>query len=132
MSNANVESVQRIYEAFGAGDVETILGLLADDVDFSTESDARIAPWHGVRTKAEVPAFFQAIGETIDVTDFTVLSVTANDTDVMAVIRFGFTVRSNGKSGTMNLHHWWTFRDGKVVLYRGSEDTALVAERLGS
>jgi len=132
MSNANVESVQRIYEAFGAGDVETILGLLADDVDFSSESEAPIAPWHGVRTKAEVPAFFQAIGETIDVTDFTVLSVTANDTDVMAVIRFGFTVRSNGKSGTMNLHHWWTFRDGKVVLYRGSEDTALVAERLGS
>ena len=132
MSNANVESVQRIYEAFGAGDVETILGLLADDVDFSTESEAPIAPWHGLRTKAEVPAFFQAIGETIDVTDFTVLSVTANDTDVMAVIRFGFTVRSNGKSGTMNLHHWWTFRDGKVVLYRGSEDTALVAERLGS
>ena len=132
MSNANVESVQRIYEAFGAGDVEAILGLLADDVDFSSESEAPIAPWHGVRTKAEVPAFFQAIGETIDVTDFTVLSVTANDTDVMAVIRFGFTVRSNGKSGTMNLHHWWTFRDGKVVLYRGSEDTALVAERLGS
>jgi len=132
MSNANVESVQRIYEAFGAGDVETILGLLADDVDFSSESEAPIAPWHGVRTKAEVPAFFQAIGETIDVTDFTVLSVTANDTDVMAVIRFGFTVRSNGKPGTMNLYHWWTFRDGKVVLYRGSEDTALVAERLGS
>ena len=132
MSNANVESVQRIYEAFGAGDVETILGLLADDVDFSSESEAPIAPWHGVRTKAEVPAFFQAIGETIDVTDFTVLSVTANDTDVMAVIRFGFTVRSNGKPGTMNLHHWWTFRDGKVVLYRGSEDTALGAERLGS
>ena len=132
MSNANTESVQRIYEAFGAGDVDTILGLLADDVDFSAESEAKIAPWHGKRTKAEVPAFFQAIGETIDVTDFTVLSVTANDTDVIAVIRFGFTVRSTGKSGTMHLHHWWTFRDGKVVLYRGSEDTALVAEKLAS
>ena len=130
MSNANVESVQRIYEAFGTGDVETILNLLADDVDFSSESEARIAPWHGKKTKAEIPGFFQAIAETIDVTDFTVQSITANETDVMAVIRFGFTVRSNGKSGTMNLHHWWTFRDGKVVLYRGSEDTALVAERL--
>jgi ketosteroid isomerase-like protein len=50
----------------------------------------------------------------------------------MAVIRFGFTVPSTGKSGTMSLHHWWTFRDGKAVLYRGSEDTALVAERLAS
>ena len=56
----------------------------------------------------------------------------ANDTDVIAVIRFGFTVRSNARSGAMNLHHWWSFRDGKVVLYRGSEDAALVAERLAS
>ena len=129
MGTTNVESVQRIYEAFGAGEVDTILSLLADDVDFSSESESRIAPWHGQRSRAEVPAFFQAIAETIDVTDFTVQSLAANDTDVMAVIRFGFTVRSTGKSGTMNLHHWFSFRDGKVVLYRGSEDTALVAEK---
>jgi len=129
MGNSNVESVQRIYEAFGAGDVDTILSLLAADVDFASESESRIAPWHGQRSKAEVPGFFQAIAETIDVTDFTVQSLAANDTDVMAVIRFGFTVRSTGKSGTMNLHHWFSFRDGEVVLYRGSEDTALVAER---
>jgi ketosteroid isomerase-like protein len=132
MGNSNVEAVQRIYQAFGEGDVATILDMLADDVDFASESEERIAPWHGKRTKAEVPEFFQAIGETIDVTDFTVQSITASDTDVMAVIRFGFTVRSTGKSGAMNLHHWWSFRDGEVVLYRGSEDTALVAERLAS
>jgi len=30
----------------------------------------------------------------------------------------------------MDLHHWWRFRDGKVVLVRGTEDTALVAEIL--
>jgi ketosteroid isomerase-like protein len=30
----------------------------------------------------------------------------------------------------MTLHHWWRFRDGKVVLYRGTEDTALTAELL--
>ena len=121
MSNQNIEAVQRIDEAFGAG-----------DVDFSAESEQAIVPWHGKKAKAEVPGFFQAIGETIDVTDFTVQSVTANDTDVMAVISFGFTVRGNGKAGSMHLHHWWRFRDGKVVLYRGSEDTALVAARLAS
>lgn len=31
---------------------------------------------------------------------------------------------------TMDLHHWWRFRDGKVCLYRGSEDTALTATLL--
>ena len=130
MGNANTESVQRIYEAFGAGDVDTILGLLADDVDWSAEAEGTAAPWYGRRTKAEVPAFFQAIAENLEVTDFEVLSIAANDTDVMAVIRFGETAKSTGKSGSMTLHHWWRFRDGKVVLYRGTEDTALTAELL--
>ena len=128
--SSNVESVQRIYQAFGEGDVQTILDLLADDVDFASEPDQKIAPWHGRRGKAEVPAFFQALGETIDVTEFDVLSITSSDTDVMAVIRFGMKVKATGKAGTMDLHHWWRFRDGKVVLYRGTEDTALTADLL--
>ena len=130
MSDGNLRAVQQIYEAFGKGDVATIMDLLADDVDWASEADQDVAPWHGRRTKAEVPAFFQAIGETLDVTEFTPLSFTSNDTDVMTVIRFGATARDTGKSGAMDLHHWWRFRDGKVVLYRGTEDTALTAELL--
>ena len=130
MADPKIETVQGIYEAFGRGDVAAILAVLADDVDFASEPDQKIAPWHGRRTKAEVPAFFQAIGEALEVTEFTPLSFTSNETDVMAVIRFGSTVRATGKSGTMDLHHWWRFRDGKVVLYRGTEDTALTADLL--
>ena len=132
MSDGNLRAVQQIYEAFGKGDVATIMDLLADDVDWASEADQDIAPWHGRRTKAQVPAFFQAIGETLDVSEFTPLSFTSNDTDVMAVVRFGLTVKDTGKSGVMDLHHWWRFRDGKVVLYRGTEDTALTADLLGA
>ena len=131
-AQANVAAVQRIYQAFGEGDVQTILDLLADDVDFASEPEENLAPWHGRRTKSEVPAFFQALADTLDVTEFTPLSFTSSDTDVSAVIRFGFTVKANGKSGVMDLHHWWRFRDGKVVLYRGTEDTALTAKLLSS
>ena len=130
MGNANIEAVQKIYEAFGKGDVDTILGMLADDVDWSAEAQGNRAPWYGRRTKAEVPAFFQAIYENLDVTKFEIESIAANDTDVMVVIGFDETVKSTGKSGSMTLHHWWRFRDGKVVLYRGTEDTALTAELL--
>jgi hypothetical protein len=30
----------------------------------------------------------------------------------------------------MDLHHWFRFRDGKVYFYRGTEDTALMADAL--
>ena len=132
MSEANVQVVHQIYEAFGTGDVATIMDLLTDDVDWAAEAGRDGAPWYGRRTKAEVPAFFQAIGETLDVTEFAPLSFAANDTDVMVVIRFAFTAKATGRSGVMNLHHWWRFRDGKVYSYRGSEDTALTAELLAS
>jgi uncharacterized protein len=131
MADSKIETVQNIYAAFGRGDVAFIMDQLNDDVDFASEPDQDIAPWHGKRTKAQVPAFFQALGETIDVTEFTPLAFTSNDTEVMAVVRFGMTAKATGKSGVMDIHHWWQFRDGKVSLYRGTEDTALTAALLG-
>lgn len=129
-TNGNLQAVQEMYEAFGRGDVNAIVDRLADDVDWGVEPDSKIAPWHGRRSKAEVPAFFQAIADTHDVTEFTPLAFATNDTDVMVVIRYGFKMRATGKAGSMDLHHWWRFRDGKVILVRGTEDTALVAEAL--
>src|SRR5262245_882372 len=114
MSDQKIDVVQGIYAAFGRGDVPFILDQVTDDVDWASEPDQTIAPWHGKRTKSEMPAFFQALGETVDVTEFTPLTIAANDTDVLAVIRFGVTVKATGKSGVMDLHHWWRFRDGKV------------------
>ena len=90
MGDQKIETIQKIYEAFGTGDVPAILDQLSDDLDFGSEVDSKVAPWHGLRrTKPEVAEFFQAIGENLEVTEFTVLSITSNDTDVMAVIRFG-------------------------------------------
>jgi uncharacterized protein len=133
MSDSKITTVQAMYEAFGHGDVDAILEHLTDDVDWASEAATGSAPWHGVkRGKAEVPSFFEALARTTEVTEFTPLSFAANETDVLAVIRYGFTSRETGKSGTMNIHHWWRFRDGKVYSYRGSEDTELTAEVLGT
>jgi len=133
MSDPKIQTVQTIYEAFGRGDVATILDQLADDVDWAAESEATVAPWHGVKHgKAEVPEFFEGIAKSLDVTEFQLLSIGSNDTDVFVTIRFGFTAKETGRSGVMELHHWWQFRDGKVVRYRGSEDTAQVAEVLAA
>ena len=133
MSEANIATIQSIYEAFGRGDVASILERVTDDVDWASESSSTIAPWHGVRHgKAEVTGFFEAFGTASDVIEFTPLSFTANDSgDVMAVVRLDMKVRATGRSGAMNIHHWWRLRDGKVWHYRGTEDTALVASLLG-
>jgi ketosteroid isomerase-like protein len=129
MTDTKISTVQDIYEAFGRGDVEAILERVTDDVDWASEPDGS-APWHGVHHgKGEVPNFFKGLGEHIEVTEFTPLAFASNETDVMVVIRFGMRVPATGKAGTMDLHHWWRFRDRLVCVYRGTEDTALT-ERL--
>jgi ketosteroid isomerase-like protein len=131
MSDQNIKTVQGIYEAFRSGDVAHIVDQVTDDVDWASEADSKIAPWHGVHHgKDELPRFFEELAGSVEVTEFTPLSFAANDTDVMTVVRFAMLVPATGRSGVMDLHHWFRFRDGKVYQYRGTEDTALTAELL--
>ena len=59
MSDPKIQTVQKIYEAFGRGDVATILDQLTDDVDWASEASSTAAPWYGVhKGKGEVPDFF--------------------------------------------------------------------------
>jgi hypothetical protein len=131
-ADANLATVQAIYQAFGTGDVPTILDTLTDDVDWATDGATGAAPWYGIKHgKDEVATFFSAIAETIDVSEFSVLTMAATETEVLTFIRFGFAPRG-GEPATMHLHHYFRFRDGKIDYYRGAEDTALTAQTLGA
>jgi ketosteroid isomerase-like protein len=48
--------------------------------------------------------------------------------EVFVLIPFTARVKATGRSYTMNLHHYWHFRDGKIDRYRGSEDSAQTLE----
>ena len=131
MSTANIATIQRVYEAFGRGDVAAILDTVTDDIDWASESSSSLAPWHGVRRgKDEVAGFFTALASSAEILEFTPLAFAANEDDVMVVIHFEMKVPATGRSGSMQLHHWWRLRDGKVWHYRGTEDTALTAALL--
>jgi ketosteroid isomerase-like protein len=74
-----------------------------------------------------VPRFFKEIGSSVDITEFTPLSFTSNETDVMVAIRWGFTVKATGRNATLHMQHWWRFADGKVAAVRTVEDTEQTA-----
>jgi ketosteroid isomerase-like protein len=124
-ADANIKTIMSVYEAFGRGDVAAILEAVTDDVDWASEANPAVAPWHGVRHgKDAVAGFFADFGSTMEVEEFTPVSVAANDTDVLTVVRFRARTRAAGKTAAMDLHHYFTFRDGKIAYYRGTEDTA--------
>jgi uncharacterized protein len=128
----NIEVASQMYQALGRGDIQAILGLVTNDVDWSTDAAIESAPWYGPRHgKAAVADFFEEVGKTGPITEFTPLAFASNDDgDVMVFIRYAFTVTATGKHVAMNMHHYWKFRDGKACYVRSSEDTAQVTAAL--
>jgi uncharacterized protein len=121
----NIKTIQAIYEAFGRGDVGTILEAVTDDVDWASDTSSTVAPWYGVKHGKEgVGSFFAAFGTTMDVQEFTPLTYAANDDAVFTLVRFRGSPRSTKKAVEMNLHHYFRFRGGKIFYYRGTEDSA--------
>jgi ketosteroid isomerase-like protein len=126
-----IKLIGSLYEAFGRGDLETILDALDDNVDWGVETSTDLASWYGPRRGKEgVASFFQQFGTAMEVDEFTPLSLAANDDSVFALVRCRARARSTGKAVDMNLHHYFRFDGGKIAYYRGTEDTAAMQEAI--
>jgi hypothetical protein len=126
MSERNIQIVQDIYAAFGRGDVPAIMRHVSDDLHgFGVVSAEKVVPWHiQISKKQDVPQFFQAIADSADFTRFEPRDFAAGGDHVYCTISWDVTFKHNGKKLTHdNVMHRFTFKNGKVVEWRGTEDT---------
>src|SRR5690349_11237488 len=116
----NVATIERIYAAFGRGDVDTILAAVSDDVDWQTDAASTEAPWWGHRQgKDELIGFFEGIGRTTVVREFDVITIASTDNEVLSFLRYSFTAKESGAAATMHLHHYFRFNGlGKIDYVR--------------
>lgn len=121
----NVENIQKIYEAFGRGDTEYIVSQLTEDVRWVSHFEA-VVPWAGDYSgKSNVPRFFDAIGQSVDVTAFTPGEFVAQGVTVVSVGDFGCRVRATGKSALTRWVFIWKFREGRIFSYEQFHDPAI-------
>ena len=82
---ANVSTVQMIYDAFGRGDVSAIVNTLADKFEWHHRG-APSVPWGKSRsTKEEVRSFFRELDEAVQVLGFEVQDYIAQDDKVVGL-----------------------------------------------
>ena len=125
---SNTETVQSLYDAFGRGDVATIVSLVADDVSWdNTRVASRECPWNGdFSGKTKLPGFFQAVGGQLDLTVFDPHTFIAQGNHVAVQLRVEGKMRKNGQPFVNDAVHIWTFNDaGMVTKYRHFNDTAM-------
>ena len=128
MSEAqNVETVGKIYEAFGRGDIPYIIDQLLEDVRWVSHFES-VVPWAGDYSgKSRVQKFFDAIGGSVDVTAFTPREFVAQGDTVVSLGEFGCRVRSTGKSALTRWVFIWKFREGRVYSYEQFHDPAIAS-----
>ncbi|HWD41718.1 MAG TPA: nuclear transport factor 2 family protein [Fimbriimonas sp.] len=121
----NISTIQDMYAAFGRGDVDSIVSKLSPDVQWHSYLDPAV-PWAGsFNTTKEVPNFFKAIYESVDVQSFDPGEFIANGDTVISIGTFGSTAKSTGKSTLVKWIFVWKFRDGKVTSYEQFQDSKL-------
>jgi uncharacterized protein len=133
MSDKNIATVQQIYQAFGRGDVPGILEHIADDMrGFGVVSESTEVPWHiQITRKGDVPKFFQALAAECEFTRFEPRDFAAGGDQVYCTVSFDVTMRRNGRKVSFeNSMHRFTLKNGRVVEWRGSEDTEKVKKAL--
>ena len=127
--NNNVATVGAIYEAFGKGDISSVLEFLSDQVQWEQWEDNSAqksgVPWLQSREGKEgALEFFKIVGG-FSIKNFRVLSLMADENQVAAEIVFEADVPATGGHFRDEEVHLWTFDgEGKVKRLRHYSDTA--------
>jgi ketosteroid isomerase-like protein len=121
---SNAATVQAIYEAFGRGDVATILDKLDDAVEWETTVPVSDVPWlQARRGKANIVGFFESMAP-LKITRFEPHTIFDGGDKVFVLITFEATSRGKRYSFPNNGHLWQFNTAGKVVKYDHVTDTA--------
>ena len=124
----NVETVKRIYERFGAGDVPGVLAEFAADVEWEHDRHPPHLKWHVPRRgRQNVVGFFEALAD-FDFLRFEPQGFLEGGDQVAVPIQLELRLKANGRIFRDLELHLFTFgADGKVARFRHFVDTHQLA-----
>jgi len=129
----NTEIVKGMYEAFGRGDIESILNGLADNVEWLSSPESRTIPTGGTfRGRAAVAGFFKKVADTMEFDSFTPERYVEQGDTVVALGSYSGRTKPGNKPFRSPWAMVFTFRGGKVALFEEHYDTETVAAAYSS
>jgi ketosteroid isomerase-like protein len=128
---ANADALRKLYEAFGTGDMATVLGAMDERIDWQEPAGVPFESQVGPQAVAENifgPLATQIEGFTVTPDEF------IDGGDVVAAIgRYGGKGVENGVVLDAEFVHVWRFgSDGKATGFRTYTDTHLWRQALGA
>jgi uncharacterized protein len=124
----NTALVQKFYDSFAKGDIETILNNVTEDVEWGLEGPATI-PFAGIRHGVDgVKQFFEDLAASQTEMKLSVEQIVAQGDTVAMLGRYSFVAKTTGRKSDSALGHFFTIRNGKVSRFVDLSDTAELVE----
>lgn len=129
----NVKVLKTLYEAFGRGDIPTVLGAMTPDIHWSQAESNPYMPtgeaWVGPDA---VLSLFMKLGAEWDGFSVHPKSFHGAGDSVIVEARYSGTYKSTGKSMDTQVCHVWDVKDGKVTRFQQYVDTAKLQDVMGA
>ena len=121
--------VQRGYEAFGRGDIEGLLALFDENVEWITPGPSDLPTAGRRRGRQQVAEFFQTVNSLFEIQRFEPEAFVSEGDRVVVFGSETSRVNATGKVLEMRWAHAFTVRNGKVATFEEYQDlSAVVAE----
>lgn len=133
MSAQNVDAIQTLYEAFGAGDIPTALSVMSPDIVWHEAENFPYADGNPyVGPEAVMNGVFARCATEWD--GFGVVMETLLDAGdhVVASGRYRGTWLSTGRAMSPQVVHIWRMAEGKAAAFQQHIDTLGVARAMGT
>ncbi len=121
----HLATVQSLYEAFGRGDIPSILEMLSPDIDWEHDAVDHGIPWlKAGRGREHVAGFFSEAAK-LQFHLFAPEAFLADGRHVAVFVRHDVTNTTTGKRFAGVEIHYWTFDDeGRIARMKHFVDTA--------
>lgn len=125
----NVDLIRRLYEAFGKGDINTIIDHLASQFVWRFDAPSTVPFAGDFKTPDEVRrGFFGSLAETQKDQAVKPEEFIARDDNVVMIGRYSAVVTATNKRIDVPLVHVFSIQNGKVTRYLNFTDSATIAE----
>ena len=128
-TRSNVDLIERLYDAFGRGDIATVLDAYDEQIEW-TSAEGAAYPGTFVGKEAVLTNIFARLGSEWDGFRAEPTEYLDAGDQVVALGRYSGTYKATGRSMNAAFAHVWTLRDGRIMRYRQYVDSRKMAEAL--
>jgi uncharacterized protein len=120
----NIKIAQQAYENFKTGDIQALLDLMTDDIDWELPEIENVSFARKYKGREGAAQFFSGLAEAQEAIAFNPQEFIAQADKVVVLGNYSWRVKITGREFSGDWAHVFTIRDGQIAGFKEYMDTA--------